>query len=30
LTVFSASVFRELRSDDGATVSRHRVLEHVG
>jgi EmrB/QacA subfamily drug resistance transporter len=30
LTVFSASVFGELRSDDGATVSRHRVLEHVG
>ena len=30
LTVLSAIVFRELKSDDGQTVSLHKVLQHVG
>jgi EmrB/QacA subfamily drug resistance transporter len=30
LTVLSAIVFRELKKDDGASVSRYNVLEHVG
>ncbi|HEV3272789.1 MAG TPA: DHA2 family efflux MFS transporter permease subunit [Candidatus Methylacidiphilales bacterium] len=29
-TIFSAIVFRELKKDDGNTVSRHKVLPHVG
>jgi MFS family permease len=30
LTVLSAIVFRELKDDDGNTVSLHKVLQHVG
>jgi EmrB/QacA subfamily drug resistance transporter len=30
LTVLSAIVFRELKSDDGSNVSRHNVIQHVG
>jgi MFS family permease len=30
LTVLSAVVFRELKKDDGDSVSRHSVLEHAG
>jgi MFS family permease len=30
LTVFSAMVFRELKNDDGDTVSLHEVLHHHG
>jgi EmrB/QacA subfamily drug resistance transporter len=30
LTVLSTIVFRELKSEDGDTVSRHKVLQHVG
>jgi EmrB/QacA subfamily drug resistance transporter len=29
-TILSAIVFRELKSDDGNTVSQHKVLPHVG
>jgi EmrB/QacA subfamily drug resistance transporter len=30
LTVLSAMIFRELKNDDGNSVSRHNVVEHVG
>jgi fucose permease len=30
LTVLSAIVFRELKNDDGDTVSQHKVVQHVG
>jgi EmrB/QacA subfamily drug resistance transporter len=30
LTVLSAIVFRELKNDDGDTVSQHNVVQHVG
>jgi MFS family permease len=30
ITVFSTIVFRELRSTDGDTTSRHEVLQHAG
>jgi EmrB/QacA subfamily drug resistance transporter len=30
ITVLSTIVFRELKSDDGATTSQHKVLEHAG
>ena len=30
LTVLSTIVFSELKSDDGGTVSRHKVLQHAG
>src|SRR6266446_5448531 len=30
LTVLSAIVFRELKNDDGATVSQHNVVQHAG
>jgi hypothetical protein len=29
-TILSALVFRELKKDDGETVSLHKVLQHVG
>jgi hypothetical protein len=29
-TILSAIVFRELKGDDGETVSLHKVLPHVG
>ena len=30
LTVLSAAVFRELKTEDGDSVSRHRMLQHGG
>jgi len=30
ITVFSTIVFRELKSEDGAATSQHKVLEHAG
>ena len=30
ITVLSTMVFRELKSTDGASTSRHKVLEHAG
>jgi hypothetical protein len=30
LTVLSTIVFRELKSDDGAAVSQHKVMAHSG
>jgi hypothetical protein len=30
LTIFSSIIFRELKNDDGSTVSQSKVLPHVG